>query len=187
MADNDTHGFDRRGFLKRAAVTGAAGLGIAGATSGTAAARARRLPADRAESLLDAHADGVLSGLEDAGVLADRSDLPTDVDSGLDALVGTGEGASVVSLPDRPDELRVVGEVAAGTLTVAVRPEDGDAFAILDTGDGRLGYTVGRGWYDFETAACSCTGTKCGPYPTVGYLYECCDLGGRCDYECTCL
>lgn len=186
MPDSDSRDFGRRTFLRRAAVTGAVGAAAVGSTVGGATATTAPVPSDRASALLDAHAGPVLSLLEADGVLADRDDLPTATATDRPGLVAGTDGTAMLSMPDRPSELRVTSRVESGLLTVAVRPDDGHAFALLDTGDAVVGYDVDEGRYDFETqASCGCTGIKCGPYPTVGY-YEACCYGSSCTYQCVC-
>ena len=187
MAQDDTFLANRRTFLRRTAVTGAVGAAATGTAVGRPTTGVETIRAGRAESLLDQHADGVLAELEGIGVLADRGDLPTHRDNDLAGVADGREGAALVSPLDGSAELRVTRRTADGTLTVAVRPADDHAYALLDTGDGRVTYTVDDGWTDFDasTQACTCTGDPCGPYPSVGYYAECC-TGSSCDYECKC-
>lgn len=179
---DETTDLDRRTFLNRAVAAGATGLGVAGA-AGTATARTEPASPGRIDSLLDAHAEGLLSALEAEGLL-DRADLPTGESLEFADVVADRPGAAMVSVPGRPTELRVVTDVERGTLSIVVRPTDGQATALLDGSDGRLGYDPDAGWYDFDaTASCSCTDEPCPDYPA--YLEECCS-GSTCTYECKC-
>jgi hypothetical protein len=183
MVDESSNALNRRKFMKRAATTGAISLGVT-ATSATGAMAAVPASPDRAETLLDTHADGVLSMLEADGVLAERSDLPTAVGNDFRGIARGSEGAAMLTTADRPEELKVVKSVDAGTLTVTVQPESNRAFAVLDTGDGKVAYDLENGRYDFGTMDhdCDCTGNVCA---TNTCIEECCG-GGSCHYDCDC-
>lgn len=186
MTDDKSNGLNRRAFVKRAAATSAITLGAAGGATGSAGARTAPVSRNRADHLLDAFAADVLSMLEADGVLADRADLPTEVEADLSGIARDSEGSMMLSMPDRPTELRVVKRIDAGTLTVGVRPDDGHAFALLETDDGTLGYDAERGRYDFGTVSgCNCIFEQCSPYPDMAFFRECC-FGGDCTYECVC-
>lgn len=182
MVDGTTD-LDRRTVLKRAVAAGVTGFGVA-ATAGTATARTERASPGQVDRLLDVHAGGLLSALEADGVLGDHADLPTGEHLEFADVVAGRPGAAMVSVPDRPTELRVVTAVAEGTLSIVVRPADGHATALLEGADGRLGFDPDGGWYDFDaTASCSCTDEPCPDQPA--YLEECCTSSG-CTYECKC-
>lgn len=152
---------NRRKFMKKAAAAGAVTLG---ATSATGSAVARSTPAsqERTESLLSAHGEEVLSLLESEGVLKDRSDLPTEVGNDFAGVAKGDEGAAKFTLSDGSEQVRVVKEVDAGTLTVTVDSDAERAAAILDTGEDLVGYSVEQGVYDFEAQAdCTCTNLLC--------------------------
>ena len=170
---------DRRKFMKQAAATGAVTVGVGTTMASSVSARGEPASRDRAESLLDAHASEVLTMLEDDGVLADRGDLSTTADNDFGGVVNSEEGAAMLSLPDAPEEMRVVTAVDAGTLTVTVQPSADRAFAILDTDDEVVGYNVEQGKYDFGT----CTQLLCS---SGVRSEECCDDSGDCTYSCGC-
>ena len=184
MTEDKSNGLDRRKFMKRAAATSAISFGVLGTSTSSAAAAVPASPG-RAESLLDTHADGVLSMLEADGVLADRSDLPTAVDNDVHGIVRGSEGTAMLRAPERAEELKVVKSVDDGMLTVTVQPDSNRAFAILDTGDGRIGYSLEKGQFDFDTQNhdCSCMNISCEP-GSCGE--ECCDYDGNCHYSCDC-
>lgn len=178
----EIHDFDRRTFMKRAAAAGALTLGVASA-SGSAVARSEPASQDRAESLLAAHGDEVLSLLEREGVLGDRSELPTDVGNDFAGVASGDEGASTFSLSDGSEEVRVVKEVDAGTLTVTVAPDEERTTAILDTGEDLVGYHAEEGVYDFEAQAdCTCMNMTC---DSTTRSEECCGKYD-CYYLCGC-
>jgi hypothetical protein len=186
MTDDTLLG-SRRTFLRRTAAVGALGTAASGTAAGRRATRAETLPADRVESLLDQHASDVLAELEDVGVLADRGDLPTGVGSDFAGVADGNEGAALVATDGRPAELRVTTRADAGTLTVAVRPADGHAYALFDTGDDRVTYDVESGWGTFGVGTdttCSCIDEPCTEHD-VGYYEECC-TSTSCSYECKC-
>ena len=140
---------------------------------------------DRAESLIDTHVDGVLSLLEDDGVLTDRSDLLTSVENDLRGIVRGEQGTAMFRDPEKSEELKIVKASDEGTLTVTVQPESNRAFAILDTGDGRTGYSIEKGRFDFDVQDhdCSCQNILCS---TGVCSEECCDYDGNCHYSCDC-
>jgi hypothetical protein len=178
---------DRRTFLRRITATGAVGLGALG-TAGTAAARAEPVSPHRAESLLETHADDVLSMLEADGVLDDRTALATATENTLAGVADGREGAAMLVRPTRPTELRVVTRVDDGALTVTVQPGDGHAHAVLDADDGRIGYSVEQGRYDFDAlASCTCSDVNCDPPYEDHYREECCTASGCELGDCRCL
>lgn len=177
----------RRTFLRRITATGAIGLGALG-TAGTATARAEPVSPHRAESLLDAHAERVLSMLEADGVLDDRAALATTTENTLAGVADGREGTALLVRPTRPTELRVVTRVDAGALTVTVQPDADHAHAVLDTDDGRIGYSVEQGRYDFDAlASCSCSDVNCDPPYEDHYREECCTSSGCELGDCRCL
>lgn len=184
MANNKPNGLNRRKFMKRAAATSAISLGVT-ATSTTSAVAAVPASPDRAESLIDTHANGVLSMLEDDGVLADRSALPTAVENDLRGVAQGKQGTTMLRDPEKAEELKVIKAVDEGTLTVTVQPESNRAFAILDTGDDRVGYSLEKGRFDFDAQDhdCSCQNILC---QTGVCSEECCDYSGNCHYACDC-
>ncbi|PSP79402.1 hypothetical protein BRC81_05315 [Halobacteriales archaeon QS_1_68_20] len=168
--------------MKRAATASVVTLGVAGA-SGPAVARDTAAPQDLTESLLAAHGDGVLSMLEDDGVIGDRSDLPTAADNDFAGVAKGNEGAAKFTLSDGTEEIRVVKRVDAGTLTVTVRPGEERVVAVLETETDLVGYDAERGTYDFGTEShCSCTQLLCNDYQRG---YQCCD-DNHCEYFCGC-
>lgn len=175
---------NRRTFMKRAATTSAISFGVA-ATSTASAAAAVPVSSDRAESLLDAHADGVLSLLEADGVLAGRRDLPTAVENDFRGIARGNEGATMVRLAGQPEELKVVKAVDAGTLTITVQPDSNHAFAVLDTGDDEIAYNLENGRYDFGAMDHDCTCSDVTSCSTGVCVKECCG-GGSCHWVCDC-
>lgn len=173
---------DRRTFMKKAAATGTVAVGV-GASSGTAVASSTAPDQDRTEFLLSAHADEVLSQLERDGVLADGSALPTGVENDFAGVAKGQEGAAKLIYSDGSEEIRVVKQVEAGTLTITVQPDEEYAFASLDTESRLVRYTPDRGKYDVSTRLCTCTNDWC-DYPYYKYA-ECCDSSG-CTYYCSC-
>jgi len=177
----DRFDVNRREFVKKAAAAGAVTVGTTAAT-GSAVADSTPASQERAESVLSAHGEGVLSLLESEGVLEDRTELPTAVGNDYSGVAKGHEGAAEFSLSDGSTELHVVTDVEAGTLTVTVRPEDDRAFAILDTGDDLVGYSMEDGVYDFEAQAdCTCTSYLCD-----GTRSEKCCGDYECYYFCNC-
>lgn len=176
MTEKNTFDVNRRKFMKRAAAASAITLGVAGST-GSAVARSAPASQERAESLLAAHGGEVLSLLEGEGVLEDRSELPTAVGNDFRGVAKSAEGAATFEMASGAEELHVVKEVDAGKLTVTVQPDQDRAFAILETGDGLVGYNVEQGVYDFEPQAdCTCTNLLC---DSTHRSEECCG-----EYDC---
>lgn len=181
MPEKDTNNVNRRKFMKKAAATSAVALGVT-STSGTAVAHSAPAPQGRTESLLASHGEEVLSLLENDGVLTDRSALPTAVENDFSGIAKGTEGAAKFSLSDGSEELHVVKEVEAGTLTVTVKPDEESVYAVLDTDEELVGYSAERGKYDFGTEShCSCTQLLC----DMTRSEKCCG-DGHCKYFCDC-
>lgn len=181
MTDKSSVDVDRRAFMKKAAAASAITVGAAG-TSGTAVASSTAAPQDRTEFLLSAHADEVLSMLERDGVLADRSALPTGVENDFAGVAKGHEGAAKLTFSDGSEQIRVVKQVDAGTLTITVKPDEGYAFASLDTESRLVRYSPNHGTYDVSPQYCMCTDQYCG---TDSRYAECC-TSQDCDYYCHC-
>jgi hypothetical protein len=180
LRDDDT---DRRTVLRTLAA-GTAAAGVTAAASNPVAASAAPT-ADRAESAFETHAEGVLAQLAEDGVVDGPADLPTNP-ARLGDLTDGGEGVTSVTLEDGSEEIRSSTTVDAGRLSVAVHPETGHAYAIVDTGAETIRYDdTGSDSVETDSYSCSCRNEICN-YP---YTLEVCrdDITGEIvDTNCVC-
>ncbi len=156
-------GPNRRRVLKAAAIGAASTIGVAG----TAAARPAAF--ESPDAMRDAFADheDLLADLADRGLVEGRTAAELTLDpAGADRADGhevvrrrwTGTGGAVT-------EVKLVRRTDEGPLTVAVRPETGDSYAVLD----------GEVVEPLDSCCPECTEVVC---------CSCCDEDGLCQQFC---
>ncbi len=171
-------------MLRTVATTGAVAAGVSAAGSGTAMASRPASPA-RAEQLLAAHADGVLATLEAEGVVEDATALRTE-GVALGPQVGAVDGAASVRLPEGVEEVRVTTTVEDGRLSVAVRPETGHAYAVLDAAGETLRFDAdGASSVSPQSYSCNCRNEVC-DWPSTIEVCRDDTTGEIVDTNCVC-
>lgn len=193
---------NRRSFLKQVAATSAVGFAATAGASGTAAARLEERYADplRTEALIEAHADELLDMLADENLLArgDVSELHTRRPISYGDVVAATEGTALAAWEgDRADKVLSVKQVEGGTLTVAVEPDTGKAYAFFDPADEatRYLYKPGEGVFDVNSQDCCVESENCTSYPCddngvtrrIKTYTVCCPCGSSdCNTHSTC-
>lgn len=178
MADNDNHesGLNRRNVLKRVAAGATASVGFGGVAAASDGQRPSASP-EAFRAALEDHRD-LLAALADRGLLesADPSDLRLEPSSELRS--DGGERVRTSRSPDgRPiTEFKLVRQTADGWLTVGVRPETNDSFAVLGTSENDTEVVSSP-----ESCCDSCLRTYCCEYCAPEANCDCYEYCTTCD------